>query len=330
MARARPVLVSIGLSAALAALALGPVSATYPGENSRIAFGIRGAAGTANIFSVRPDGTGIRQLTTGTAFTLCPAFSADGSTIAYCSNAGGAFEIWTMRPNGTQHRQLTHLGGFAIFPDYSPDGSKIAFSGTEGTAESDQIYVVNARTGGSLRALTSCAGFSAGCFNDYPAWSPDGSKILFSHGDDTDANGDPVNQQIWVMDADGGHQHPLTTGLAPKDQVPDWSPDGSKIAYASGFGDSEGIWVMNADGSHQHQLSGCLPADPSPCAQGSDWATSWSPDGTKIAFLRALPGGTDRPVMVMNADGSGQHRITTSPILPGVPAWQPRDVGEGG
>ena len=61
------------------------------------------------------------------------------------------------------------------------------------------------------------------------------------------------------MDADGSNPHPLTTGPAPKDQVPDWSPDGSKIVFhAGGFG-SGGIWVMNADGSGQHQLSGCGP-----------------------------------------------------------------------
>jgi Tol biopolymer transport system component len=330
MLRVRPLMMSIGLAAGLAALTLGPVAATYPGEsNGRIAIGIRGVPGTANIFTLRPDGTGMRQLTTGSGFHLCPAFSADGRTIAYCSNVSGSWEIWTMRQDGTNQRQLTHLGGFATFPDFSPNGSKIAFGGSQGADPNDEIYVVNARTGGNLHALTSCAAFGPGCFNDTPAWSPDGRKIVFTHADDTNADGDAVNEQVWIMDANGGHQHPLTTGLAPKDQVPDWSPDGSKIAFTAGFYGSEGTWVMNANGSDQHQLSGCLPADPSPCAQGDDWGTAWSPDGTKIAFLRDFTslGITDRPVFVMNADGSGQHRITVAPILPGVPAWQPRDVG---
>ena len=332
MRRLRSVLVSLGLAAGLAALALSPVAATYPGgSNGRIAIAVRGAPGTANIFTLLPDGTGMRQLTTGTGFKLCPAYSADGRSIAYCSNLSGAFEIWTMRQDGTKQRQLTHLGGFATFPDFSPNGSKIAFSGSEGADPNSEIYVVNAQTGTGLRALTSCAAFGPGCHNDTPAWSPDGTKIIFSHTDDITANEDNINEQIWIMDANGRNQHPLTTGPAPKDQVPDWSPDGSKIAFTAGFYGSEGTWVMNADGSNPHQLSGCVASDPSPCAQGDDWATAWSPDGTMIAFLRDLTavGTNDRPVYLMNADGSNQHRITTDPVLPGVPAWQPSDVDEG-
>ena len=333
MLRARSILSAVAMAAMLAGLTLSSVSATYPsGSNGRIAIGIRGAPGIANIFTVRPDGTGMRQLTTGSAFTICPAYSADGRTMAYCSNASGAFEIWTMRQDGTDQRQLTHLGGFATFPDFSPNGSKIAFSGSEGSDQNGEIYVVNASTGGNLRALTSCAAFGPGCHNDTPVWSPDGTKIVFTHADDVTADDENVNEQVWIMDANGRHQHPLTTGLAPKDQAPDWSPDGSKIAFASGFNGSEGIWVMDADGSHAHQLTGCIPTDPSPCAVGDDWATSWSPDGTKIAFLRDLTGLgiSDRPLYVMNADGSHQHRVTSAPMLPGVPAWQPRDVGKAG
>ena len=56
------------------------------------------------------------------------------------------------------------------------------------------------------------------------------------------------------MDADGGDAHAVTTDAPVKDQLPDWSPDGSRIAYESGSGGSGGIWVMNADGSDPHQL----------------------------------------------------------------------------
>ncbi len=80
MPRVRKILLSIGLGAALAGLMLAPVSASYPSKhNGRIAFGVRGADG-ANIFSIRPDGKGQKQLTTGPGFHLCPSYSPDGRT----------------------------------------------------------------------------------------------------------------------------------------------------------------------------------------------------------------------------------------------------------
>ena len=126
------------------------------------------------------------------------------------------------------------------------------------------------------------------------------------------------------MDADGGNQRALTTGTAPKDQVPSWSPDGNFIVYASGVPDSEGIWVMAADGTAPSQLSGCLPDEPSPCAAGDDFGPVWSPDGTRIAFLRAFGavGANDRPIFVMNADGTDQRRLQEGLRLQAVPAWQ--------
>lgn len=331
MLRRRSVLLAAGLVIGIMSLAIGTALATFHGAAvGRIAFGVRAADGSANIFSVQPDGKDVRQLTTGAGNHLCPAYSRDGREIAYCADTSGNFEIWTMKANGTSQQQLTHLGGRATFPDFSPDGRQIAFGGTEGTDANDEVYVVSAADGGGLRALTSCATFGPGCFNDTPAWSPDGTKIVFTHADDATPDGDPINEQVWLMDADGGNQHPLTSGSAPKDQVPDWSPAGSQIAYHSGGPGSGGIWVMNADGSGQHQVTGCKAADPTPCAGGDDFGTAWSPDGRMIAFLRDFRavGGTDRPIFIVNADGSSQHRLMSDSSLQAVPAWQPRGVSQ--
>ena len=114
------------------------------------------------------------------------------------------------------------------------------------------------------------------------------------------------------MDSDGSDPTQLTIDLVPKSQLPDWSPDGSKIAYADAPGDVGNIWVIDADGSDPVQLT-TDPAD--------EFAPVWSPDGAQIAFLSNRSGV--RELFVMNADGSDQRSL-----LPGVqafaPSWQAR------
>ena len=300
------------------------LAATVQGvKNGRIAYAVRSIDGSSNLFSVMPDGTGQVALTTGAGNHLCASYSKDGTQLAYCSDVSGTFEIWTMHADGSAQTQVTKLGGRVLFPKFSPDGKRIVFAGVVGQDANTDVYVVDAANGGHLTALTSCKGAAAGCGNDYPAWSPDGKHIVFIHQDDY-VNDTGVNQQVWLMNADGTGQHALTTGADPKDQLPAWSPDGKRIAYSAGVADSEGIWAMAADGTANVQLTGCPAAAPKPCAGGDDFAPVWSPDGTRIAFLRAFGavGPNDRPVYVMNADGSGQQRLGQGTILQTAPAWQ--------
>jgi TolB protein len=318
MPRTRPVLASFAIALLLSGLALSSVAATYPGDVGRLAYAVVGADGNVDIYSVLPNGHEYRQLTSDPGFDACPAYSADGKQIAFCSGRTGPFEIWAMGKTGANQRQVTHLGGFAIFPDWSPDGARIAFSGGEGTDPNDEIYTVDAASGGGLAALTSCAGFGPGCFNDYPAYSPDGTTIAFIHADDRDTDGNPINEQVWVMNADGSARIQLTFDAAGHDEVPDWSPDGTRIAYEDGDLGNGRIFVMHADGSGQEQLT---------FGPGDDFGPVWSPDGARIAFVRDF-GTFDRPVMVMDANGSNQHAVH-----PGgrqlVPAWQPLGGSDG-
>jgi Tol biopolymer transport system component len=127
---------------------------------------------------------------------------------------------------------------------------------------------------------------------DDPAWSPDGTEIVFSrHGD------------IYVMNADGSNQTRLTN-TSEWDEEPAWSPDGKRIAFSRDYD----IYVMNADGSNQTNLTNRYGLDEEP---------AWSPDGKKIAFSR------DNDIYVMNADGSSQTNLTNSHALDVEPAWSP-------
>jgi TolB protein len=121
------------------------------------------------------------------------------------------------------------------------------------------------------------------------AWSPDGTQIAFRF----ERNDDP---EIWLMNANGSDRRRLTRGLSPA-----WSPDGSKIVYASpgeipcppGRGPRcTGLSIMNADGSGQHRLAH---------TDGGEYP-SWSPDGKRIAFNSNLTG--DHVMYIAQADGS--------------------------
>jgi dipeptidyl aminopeptidase/acylaminoacyl peptidase len=100
----------------------------------------------------------------------------------------------------------------------------------------------------------------------------------------------------------------------PKDQLPDWSPDGSRIAYVQRTAPVGGdVWVVNADGSDPHPLTSGPP---------DELGTAWSPDGTQIAYLS----WNTRTVEVMNADGTNAHPVQPDGVQ-FVPAWQPRGTG---
>jgi len=137
--------------------------------------------------------------------------------------------------------------------------------------------------------------------DEWPAWSPDGSKILFLSA--SDGRG-----EIYVMNADGSGVTQLTTMGTAFD--PAWSPDGTKIA----FDDGNEIYVINADGSGLRNITN----DPA----HFDGTPVWSPDGSKIAFESNRDGNAE--VYVMNADGSALHNLTNNPAIDFAPAWRPR------
>jgi hypothetical protein len=140
----------------------------------------------------------------------------------------------------------------------------------------------------------------------YPAWSPDGSKLVFQASRDG-------NAEIYSMNADGTGQTRLTNNAA-FDGVPAWSPDGSKIAFDSDRDDGshKEIYSMNADGTGQTNVTNNPATDQFP---------AWSPDGTKIAFESDRDGNIE--IYVMNADGTGQTNLTSNAAGDSGAAWSP-------
>jgi len=171
---------------------------------------------------------------------------------------------------------ITAYVGLATQPSISPDGNKVAFTwGLGGPASNWDIYVKSFGAGEPQRLTTNPAGDSA------PAWSPDGRQIAFVRSTTEGTSADVI-----VIPAAGGVERTVITMSVPavrRNQTYDldWAPDGRWIAVSGqpSANDASGIWLVALDGALRHPLTNA-PKD------GRDHRPAFSPDGTRLAFLR--------------------------------------------
>ena len=158
------------------------------------------------LFRSNRDGSAPERLTVTNAANLSPAWSPDGSKIAFVSDRFGKPHIFIMDANGGNVQRLTTNGGNNFNPAWSPKGDKIAYTHMAGGF---QIFTINPDGSGDSQLTTVGS-------NERPRWSPDGRLIAFSSKRDG-------GEAIYVMRADGSGQTRVSR-TPGKSQHPTWSP----------------------------------------------------------------------------------------------------------
>lgn len=246
----------------------------------------------------------------------------DGSDSPNETNA--LTNVWVIQSDGSGAMPLTHYSGTFLVdfgsspPMWSPDATKLTYTsgyaldGSNGANEPfgvQNVWVMNADGSGNtpLTKLTQ-----TNCFST--VWSPDGSEVAYFSSRALDgSDNDTSTYNIWVINADGSNDHPVTqlTAQYVFSENPQWSPDGTQIAFDSqraldGSDNGNGsmpyytpnIWVVNPDGS------GALALTTQTSGAGN-LAPVWARQGGTLAFA-----GYDGNIWTVNSDGSGLKNLT--------------------
>lgn len=298
--------------------------------------------GNWDIYLVQP-GTGeVKNLTDHKAADTDPIWAPDGSRIAFVSDREGGPDVFTMKPDGSDVQQLTKKQGSCSNLRWSPDGSRIAFVSLKNGR--DQVHTVEVATGKVAQLTTDALAARQ------PAWSRDGKKLSFSSytgrystytmnadGSEkvklTDDNGgldaawsptgdrlayvaitaQPQGWKVFTVGADGKNLKQLTKSANNYGNVyPQWSPDGTKIAFGELVDGVLQVAVMKADGSEQKVIT----------SKHQHAYTRWSPDGKSISVTR-YEKGKAAALWVYDADGENGKELITNVGQPAA-EWKPK------
>lgn len=234
------------------------------------------------------DGSDVRQLTHHRSIAFAPAWSPDGSRLAYSlynRNAHNQKNIDLFEYNFANQtmRMLSNRRGINSGAAYEPKGDRIAL--TMSYSGGPAIYLLNPENR-SVARLTKSFGEEVD-----PSWSPDGKSLAYV----STRTGRPM---VYRMGADGSNPTRLTFA-GTFNATPSWSPQNNKIAFAGWLEKTFDVFIMNPDGTHIERLTK---------NQGKNEDPSFSPDGNFIVFSSDRAGAKN--IYVMNVDGTFNKRLT--------------------
>ena len=204
-------------------------------DGSWIAFQNR-VEGNTEVCLIKPDGSGLTNLTNNAARDGSPAFSPDGKQIVFASSRDGnnaLFQLYVMNADGGNPHQIYQSNGMSVSPVWSPDGGKIVFANDkeDGRTGNFEIFSIGLETNAAEQRLT----FRRRADIE-PAVSTDGKLIVFV----SDIDG---NAEIYLMNSDGTNLLRVTRNPAT-DTTPQFTKDGKCLIFSSNRGGKFAIYEI--------------------------------------------------------------------------------------
>lgn len=285
----------------------------------------RAEPGVLDLYLMALDGTNVKRLTWGRSH-FWPQWSPDGETIAFRTGGQNA-EVGLVASDGGPLVLLTQ--GEASYHwrmpvNWSPDGEWLAYAAGRVAPDETFVSVISRFGGQQRRLLTNIRGEQ-----DTATWSwASGSRIVYSEYEGE------RNKDLWLIEsADAAEALNLTQGRVFAPGLPQWSPDGSRIAFHAYARLPDG----NIEGFGSHGEGGATPPDPEIFLidvesreltrltdnTWHDYRPAWSPDGTSLLIESAQDGDNDLWLMPLDAPLLARNLIndTALPHEDSNPAW---------
>jgi dipeptidyl aminopeptidase/acylaminoacyl peptidase len=261
------------------------------------------------LWLIHADGSGLHELAPGAPASGKVSFdiSPDGSRVIF-STYNPPIQVWEVPVDGGDQKLLsTDCDGVPAecmdaAPAYSPDGKSIAFLRA---TETSSVLAIRDLASGDVTILDSTRSSSSEVWLDEPSWSPDGQQIVYYKVVHDSAQDKVTDSRIFIVNADGSGLHELALPSETSWGDPDWSPDGTQIAFSSypirylSGGNIPEVYSVRPDGTDLQQLTSM--------GVGSG-APSWTSDGANLIYWGF------RSFYIMNPDGSNALPINRAEL----------------